>query len=152
MGDLRHTSLAVLALLAACALAPPALADVSSAERALVDQLNQARARYGLARLQSSPELGRSARSYSRWQMRHGYFGHQPTIRMSSRFSTRAEVIRIAAGRRVSARKTVRAWLQSPSHRSAILNSGMRQVGAGIVAGRFRGRRSVIVTVHLGAR
>jgi uncharacterized protein YkwD len=156
MGDLRRTAFALLALLAIWAPASPAPAAaptptaVSSAELALVDQINRARARYGLARLRHSPELARSARRYSRWQLRNGYFGHQPTIRMSRRYSTRAEVLGIAGGTRVSARRTVQSWLESPSHRAAILNRSMRYAGAGIASGRFRGRRSVIVTVHLG--
>jgi uncharacterized protein YkwD len=71
---------------------------------------------------------------------------------MSSHFRTRGEVLRIVYGRRSDARETVRQWLQSPSHRSAILHSAMRYAGAGIASGRFHGRTAVITTVHLGGR
>jgi uncharacterized protein YkwD len=129
-----------------------ALGDVSPAERELVRALSDVRAQHGLAPLRGSRALARSAGRYSRWQLRNGYFGHQPRIRMSGSFSLRGEVLRLVPSRRLRIRRTVRVWMRSPSHRSAILHPGMRQAGAGIARGRFRGRRALIVTVHLGAR
>lgn len=153
MGELGRTRFALPVVLAVLGLAPlGASAAASSAELALLDELNQARGRNGLAPLRSSSELARSARRYSRWQLRHGYFGHRPRIRMSSRYTTRGEVIRLVPGRRVDPETTVRLWLGSPGHRAAILHRSMGEAGAGIVAGDFRGRRSVMVTVHLGGR
>lgn len=129
-----------------------ALGDVSPAERELVRTLSEARAKQGLAPLRNSRTLARSAGRYSRWQLRNGYFGHQVRIRMSGSFSLRGEVLRLVPSWRLRIRRTVRLWLRSPSHRSAILHPGMRLAGAGIAKGRRRGRRALIVTVHLGAR
>ena len=53
---------------------------------------------------------------------------------------------------RVKLRRTLRLWLRSPSHRSALLYPAMRHAGAGIVKGRFRGRLALMITVHLGGR
>ena len=136
----------------ACLLPQPAAAGVSASERKLVRAIGKVRAKHGLKRVRVSRSLSRSAGRYSRWQLRHNYFGHQARIRMSSRFDTRGEVLRLVMGRRVSVRRTLRLWLRSPSHRAAILHGSMRLAGAGIARGRFRGRRAVMVTVHLGAR
>ena len=71
---------------------------------------------------------------------------------MSSNFSTKGEVLRLVYGDAVGAAKTLRLWMNSSSHRNAILYPSMRMAGAGIAHGRYQGRRAVIVTVHLGAR
>jgi uncharacterized protein YkwD len=43
-------------------------------------------------------------------------------------------------------------WLRSPSHRAVILTRSMNLVGAGMVRGRFRGRRATIWVVQTGRR
>jgi len=140
--------------MALIALAAPSTANagVSPTEKALVRAVSDARQNHGLARLRGARVLHRSAGRYSHWQLRHGYYGHSARIRMSSRYSLRGEVLRLHWGRGIRPRKTVRMWMRSPAHRSAILHSGMRLGGAGVARGRFHGRRATIVTLHLGAR
>ena len=135
-----------------CLLAPPGLARVTSAERALVRAISHVRAQHGLSPVRGARTLARSAGRYSRWQLRHAYFGHLPQIRMSSRFAVGGEVLRLVPSWRLRVRRTVRLWMASPSHRAAILYPSMHRAGAGIARGRFRGRISLIVTVHLGGR
>jgi uncharacterized protein YkwD len=149
MRALRFASTGLVALLL---LVQGAEAKVSPAERDMVRALSDVRVRHGLAPLRQSRTLAGSAGRYSRWQLRNGYFGHQPRIRMSGSFSLRGEVLRLVPSRRLGIRRTVRLWMRSPSHRAAILHPGMRQAGAGIARGRFHGYRATIVTVHLGAR
>jgi len=139
-------------IVAFCLLASPALGDTSGAERELVDAISEVRQQNGLAPVRASPSLARSAGRYSRWQLENDYFGHQPQIRMSSSFSTKGEVLRLVIGERVGVRTTLRLWMNSSSHRNAILYPRMRMAGAGIEKGRYQGRQAVIVTVHLGAR
>ena len=149
MKALRLTTTGIIML---CLLAPPAVADVTPTEREFVDAVSEVRRQHGVSGVQDSRSLARSAGNYSRWQLAHDYFGHQPEIRMSSSFSTRGEVLRLIIGRGVGVRRTMRLWMNSPSHRNAILYPAMRVAGAGIASGNFQGRRAVIVTVHLGAR
>ena len=147
LGVLTSTWIVVL-----CLLAPPGLARVTPAERALVRAISHARVQHGLPPVRGARVLARSAGRYSRWQLRHGYFGHQPRIRMSSRFGVGGEVLRRVPSWRIRVRRTLRLWMSSPSHRAAILYPSMRRAGAGIARGRFGGRLSLIVTVHLGGR
>ena len=135
-----------------CLFATPATAGVTPAERALVRAISHVRVAHGLAPVRGSRTLARSAGRYSRWQLRNGYFGHQPRIRMSSRFGVGGEVLRWVPSWRVKLRRTLRLWLRSPSHRSALLYPAMRRAGAGIAKGRFRGRLALMITVHLGGR
>jgi uncharacterized protein YkwD len=144
---LFSTGMVVLTLLAA-----PATAKVTPAERALVHAIGQVRVAHGLAPVRASRTLARSAGRYSRWQLRSGYFGHQPQIRMSSRFGVGGEVLRWVPSWRVKLRRTLAMWLRSPSHRAALLYPHVQYAGAGIVRGRFRGRLASMITVHLGGR
>jgi uncharacterized protein YkwD len=145
---LTSTGMIVLCLLPAA----PAMARVTPAERALVRTVSQIRAAHGLAPVRRSRSLARSAGRYSRWQLRHDYFGHQPRIRMSGRFGVGGEVLRWVPSWRIKLRRTVRLWMRSPSHRAALLHPGMRRAGAGIVRGRLHGRLALMVTMHLGGR
>jgi len=138
--------------LLAIAAPPAASAGVSRTEQNLVRAVNDARQANGLAPLRGMRKLHRSAGRYSRWQLRHGYFGHLPRIRMSSSFSLRGEVLRLRWGRGVNPRATVRQWMRSPGHRSAILHGGMRVGGAGVAVGRLNGSAATVVTFHMGAR
>ena len=149
MKALRLTSTGMVVL---CLFAGTASARVTPAERALVQTLSQVRQAAGLGPLRASHTLARSAGRYSRWQLRHGYFGHQPRIRMSSHFRVGGEVLRLVPSSHVRVRRTLRLWLRSPSHRAALLHPSMRRAGAGIARGRFRGYPSLIVTMHLGGR
>jgi len=135
-----------------CLFATPASARVTPTERALVRAISHVRMAHGLAPVRGSHTLARSAGRYSRWQLRNGYFGHQPRIRMSSRYGVGGEVLRWVPSWRLKLRRTLRMWLRSPSHRAALLYPAMHHAGAGIVRGRFRGRLALMITVHLGGR
>ena len=139
-------------IVAFCLLASPALGDVSSTELELVRAISDVRQQNGRSPVRASHSLAASAGRYSQWQLENDYFGHQPQIRMSSSFSTKGEVLRLVIGNGIGVNKTLRLWMNSPSHRNAILYPSMRMAGAGIAKGRYQGRQAVIVTVHLGAR
>jgi uncharacterized protein YkwD len=149
MGRLLPTFVAVLL---PCVFVQPAVAGASSGADAVLNAVNAARQSRGLAPVRKAPSLARSAHRYSRWQLHNGYFGHQVSIRMSRRFSPRAEVLRLVPSWRLNAARTVGLWLRSASHAAAILHPSVRYAGAGIVRGRFRGRLASAVTVHLGGR
>ena len=125
---------------------------MTPAERALVRAISHARVAHGLAPVRGSRTLARSAGRYSRWQLRNGYFGHQPRIRMSSRFGVGGEVLRWVPSWRVKLRRTLRMWLRSPSHRSALLYPGMRYAGRGHRQRALSRAAGVMITVHLGGQ
>ena len=148
----RLLLIATAAVLLLCVSVQPAAAGRSSGEDAVLNAVNSARQAHGLAPVRRAPGLVRSARRYSHWQLRNGYFGHLSSIQMSHRFSLRAEVLRLVPSWRVNAGRTVGMWLGSGSHAAAILSPGVRDAGVGIVKGRFRGRLAAAVTMHLGRR
>jgi uncharacterized protein YkwD len=146
-------------LLAACLLAPALPASASANARArqvaaewrLVGKVNEIRRGHGLRPLQVSRSLARSAGRYSRRLMVADVFGHAGRVQASSRFRRLGETLALHSGRRYKAGAVVRWWMRSPGHRTVLLDGSMRYIGAGGLRGRFRGRRAVIWTVHVGA-
>jgi len=132
-------------------IALPAYAQASPAEDAMVGAINEARQSRGLPGLRESPLLSRSAASYSRYMIARDFFGHLSAVRMSTRFSLRGEILAWHSGANPRVRPTLRSWLASPAHRTVILHSRMRYVGAGLARGQFGGRTSSVWTVHFGA-
>jgi uncharacterized protein YkwD len=147
----RALRFAVLAALSV-ALVVPAGASASSAPVKVFKRINKIRARHGLRKLHLSRSLERSARRYSRYQMRHGYFGHSSRIHASRRYRTLGEILEMHYGRKAAPGFAVHNWMHSSPHRSIILSRSFRAAGAGFAVGRFHGRRSVIWTMHFGRR
>lgn len=127
-----------------------ALTAAERAERKMTKAINSVRAEHGLAAFERSASLTGSARRYSRWLMENDVFGHQSSIRASSRFALLGEALEWHGGRRFDVWNTVRRWLGSPSHRDILLSPVMRRQGAGVTRGRFGSRRAVIWVLHVG--
>ncbi len=147
----RAMSVALL-LAVAVALVVPAGASAGSPARAVLKRVNKIRAKHGLPKLHLSRSLQKSAKRYSRYQMRHGYFGHSSRIHASRKYRTLGEILEMHYGGKPAARYAVRNWMHSSSHRSIILSRSFRWGGAGYASGRFHGRKSVIWTMHFGRR
>ncbi len=50
-------------------------------------------------------------------------------------------------------RANMRSWLHSPGHRRALLDPAFREIGIGLVRGRYLGsRRAEVWVAHLGYR
>jgi uncharacterized protein YkwD len=114
--------------------------------------VNEVRAQHGLPGYRGSRTLHRSARRYARWMLRSDYFGHVSRIRASSRYSLLGENLAWHSGRRPRIRRTVRAWMRSPTHRALILHPGFRWLGAGIARGRLQGYMGTAWVLHFGGR
>jgi uncharacterized protein YkwD len=82
--------------------------------------------------------------------MHNGYFGHDSRIHASRRFRTLGEILEYRRGMRPAVRATLIDWMNSPPHRSVILNGTFRFVGAGFSRGNFHGARSTIWAMHFG--
>jgi uncharacterized protein YkwD len=129
---------------AACAGAdsrPAAGARYSQAVRCL---LNAQRARGGLAPLASDRKLARAARRFSDAMVRQGFFDHvspqgstmDQRIRAAGYSGgTLGETIARGAGSLATPAAIVQAWMQSPPHRTIIMDGRFHEVGLGVAAG-----------------
>ena len=129
---------------------PAAAGASSSAQIAMLNKVNAFRQSHGVGKVRLSTSLEHSASNYSRYMMRTGYFGHATRIHASSRYRTLGEIIEIQRGMRDGVSQAFHAWLNSPPHRSVILMGTFKFAGAGVVHGRFHGRRMTIWTMHFG--
>jgi uncharacterized protein YkwD len=141
---------ACLALLA-CLLVAPAGASAASPEMAMLQKVNAFRKSHGVPAVHFSRSLAGSAGAYSRYMMRHGYFGHASRIHASRRFRSLGEIIEIQRGLSAGVDTAFRAWVNSPPHRSVMLMSQFKLAGAGFVSGMFQGHRDTIWTMHFGS-
>jgi uncharacterized protein YkwD len=133
---------------------------------ALVCEIQRVRARRGAGRLRPAARLDRAARRHAADMVRRRYFSHvtpgglDPGDRVRrSGYPGRCawrigEVLAWGAGRRSTARATVRAWLRSPPHRRILLSGRYQDLGiamrAGTPVGRYRS--GVTAAAVLGAR
>jgi uncharacterized protein YkwD len=147
----RIAVIGLLLVVFGAATAAPAIAGASArAEKKMLRKVNAARGAHGLRPLRASRSLGGSAGRYAHWMLRADYFGHQPRIRASSRYSRLGENLAWHPGRSPRVRFTVRAWLRSPPHRALMLSSGFRWLGAGVARGRLQGRAATTWVLQFG--
>jgi uncharacterized YkwD family protein/spore coat assembly protein SafA len=116
----------------------PSLDDVKALEQKVIDLVNQQRAYNGLQALKANWELCRVARYKSQDMIDKRYFSHQsPTygspFRMMESFGIRFSAAgeNIAYGQRTP-QEVMNGWMNSPGHRSNILNPTYNQIGVGV--------------------
>ncbi|MBN9617207.1 MAG: CAP domain-containing protein [Acidobacteriales bacterium] len=117
-----------------------AQAGASPAERALLRMANQFRAEHGVAPLAWDSALARAARVHARRiaaapeDLEHQYPGEADVITRASRegalFAAIAENL---AGRGQNPAQLHQGWVNSPVHRTNLLNPKMNAVGIGVV-------------------
>ena len=121
--------------------APTGNYQLNDYEQQVVDLVNAERVKAGLKPLAADPQLARAARSKAEDMRDNNYFSHEsPTYgsftsllqKFGIRFRTAGE--NIAAGYRTPA-EVVAAWMNSPGHRSNILNANFSAIGVGYAAG-----------------
>jgi uncharacterized protein YkwD len=123
---------------------------------------NVARAANGLKPLCADPRLTRAARSHSREMIEKDYFSHfsfngESVIERLGRFGYHQSIYaeNIAGGSRTlgGPDSTFRRWMNSPGHKSNILDRRFRPVGVGAYTGRYKGTRNyTMYTVDFGVR
>lgn len=115
--------------------------------------VNVARAEMGLAPLARNAALEQSAQAYAEQMHAQGFFGHTDpagktlkdrvdAVRYYTRdFSADCQCVKgfaigenLARGQR-SADEAVKAWMESPSHRDAILGEDFTDLGVGVLSG-----------------
>src|ERR1700722_10631090 len=136
---LRIVVLAAIALLVTsyCLYAQ---SEVSTAERALFDDLNRERSAQGLPALKWDAALASAARAHASRMAQGNVLSHQlpgePQVQdratqAGARFTTIAENIAVAP----NSATIHSAWMQSPHHRENILDPELNGVGIGVVKG-----------------
>lgn len=114
-------------------------------ERAIMSEMNRARAGAGLPALRRVAPLARPARAHSAWLARTGAFQHEGPggtpfwSRLVDagfpRSARMGENLALASGcAPSSARHVVRLWLRSPGHRANLLSPRFRLAGVGVVS------------------
>lgn len=144
--------LAVAAVLMVALVAPAAPASADSAAAKMVRKVNEYRQNRGIPPVRMSRSLNRSSARYARHMMNRNYFGHSGRIRASRRFRRLGEIIEMHRGYRSNPSAALRSWAGSPGHASILTDRGFNYVGAGVVKGRFRGRRTTMWVMHFGRK
>jgi len=149
--------------LAPAASAPPPAAAATSltdAEREVVRLVNKERTQRGLPALRIRTPLCRAADRHSRDMLVRGFFSHRSSNGQTLGPRTRrygysaagclswrvGENIAWGTGAWRSPALVVRLWMNSRSHRAAILDPRHWDIGVGRRKGSFRGRRDAIIT------
>jgi len=164
----------VLAALVALVAASPADAVTVRAadklERAVLVRVNAARKNHGLRALAARPRLQRAAGAHVGNMARHGYFAHEWSDgtafgRWIRRYWPGPGYSGWSAGENLywegpstTARRVVRAWMNSPGHRRNMLSRSWRYLGVGAVkatnpSGAYRRvDTAFVVALELGNR
>lgn len=140
---------------------------MTGAEKEMLNLHNRARASRNLPRLCVHPALQRAARAHSRDMIRRDYFSHDTRGKRED-FSRRikrygynyriaGENIAWGVGRAGSPRQIFSQgdsnWMDSPHHRSNILDGRFREVGIGARTGTYgQYRNTTMWTVDFGDR
>lgn len=136
----------------------PSASSPGEASRAIFCLVNEQRRADGIAPLQHNRALKVAATRHSRDMARANYFGHAGSTGASLLQRVRqagfcgsecyvAENIAWGTGTLGSPAAIVQAWMNSPPHRAAILDGGLRVAGVGVaVAGA-----KVLVTEDFGS-
>lgn len=130
-------------------------------EHRVVDAVNWIRGSYRLPGLKLNRSLSRAA-DYHSWEMlAANYFAH--SSRNGASFSSRVKAFRrsrrvgetlamVPRCTRRGARRAVRMWMLSASHRDVLLSRRFRRIGVGMRSGRIGSGRACMVTADVASR
>ena len=140
----------LIAVAAPAASAEPAGASTDPASR-MVDAMNEARARHGIAPLRAAPRLAETAHGYARHLIDSDSFGHGSSY-LDAGFRRTGEILAMRRGWSRRPAPTLRMWMQSSGHAALILEPSFRYVGVGPARGRYGGNPTTIWVAHFGAK
>jgi uncharacterized protein YkwD len=133
---------------------PPVAHDAAASrlDRAIVREINAARSHSGLRPVTLTTRLRRLARHHTLDMLRHDSFSHDGDgTSFSQRINARVHYRKVgetlaSMPRRAGARRIVRAWLRSPSHRAVMLDPAYRRIGVAGAKGRMGRASAFLVT------
>jgi uncharacterized protein YkwD len=141
---------------------PPPVAKVAKAdlERAIGRRISRVRTKHGLRGVRFSIRLRKVARRHSREMLRRDVLTHTTASGASlsarlSRAGHRRHYGEVLAwtprGVRAGARRVVRMWMQSPSHRQVLLDGRLRRIGVGRVRGAMGRQHGIAITADFSS-
>jgi uncharacterized protein YkwD len=170
----RRIGAAVAAALALSAAAPvvasacegasanPNEVSLEVSERATLCLLNEERRSRGVRGLRRNERLDRASRRHAYDMVRRDYFAHGDFVRRirSAHYLNGAggwlvaENIAWGSHSYATPAHTVRSWMNSPGHRTNILNGRLREIGVGVVRGAPRAgvRNAATYVTDFGTR
>jgi uncharacterized protein YkwD len=139
---------------------PPVYAASSSAEIAIVREINRVRRQHRLHTVKLTAPLAKVARRHSSLMLKYDSLSHSSFD--GSSFSTRlaragkrrqyGETLAWApSGSRVTASVLLKLWLHSPPHRAVLMNGKLRRVGVGRVYGSMGRQRGNAITADFSS-
>ncbi len=163
---MRTALLACSAVICCCAVLAwqPGAAHAKNAgldrvERKVVRLVNRIRTHHGLRKLRASRTLAHAASDHTGDMLRADYLSHDskdgtPMATRVRRYTGArwvGENIAVTSRRRGVARRVVRMWMASPSHRAVLLSPKSRRIGVGRERGRLGGAAYSVFTVDLAS-
>jgi uncharacterized protein YkwD len=153
-----HKTAVILAgaLLALAAFPPLAAAGarLDAFERAVVREVNAARAQQGLGALRANRQLSRAADVHTGDMIRRDFFDHTSSdgtpfdqrVRRYARVGLVGETLAAVPARAGAAARAVQMWLASPPHRAIMLHGGFTKLGIGKRVGSIGSARNAVIT------
>jgi uncharacterized protein YkwD len=134
-------------------------AGLDGTERKVVKLVNRIRAHHGLRRLRASRTLAHAASDHTGDMLRADYLSHNSLDGTSMATRVRrytdarwvGENIAVTSRRRGVARRVVRMWMASPSHRAVLLSPKSRRIGVGRERGRLGSVAYSVFTVDFAS-
>lgn len=135
---------------------PQILGETIFSASEIIALTNQKRAADGLVELIYNPLLARAAQAKAEDMFSNNYWAHNsPTGITPWSFITAAGYKYVFAGENLARdfnnpRSAVEAWMDSPSHRSNLLDKNFREIGVAVSSGKLTGREGILVVQMFG--
>jgi hypothetical protein len=137
--------------------APGILGEVTFGADQIIAQTNAKRSENGLAPLASNSLLASAASAKAADMFANDYWAHNsPSGKTPWSFISAAGYRYVFAGENLARDFTdpgsvVNAWMNSPSHRSNLLDKNFREIGVAVVSGELTGREGILVVQMFGS-
>ncbi|MEK9175789.1 MAG: CAP domain-containing protein [Patescibacteria group bacterium] len=124
---------------------------------ALIELTNENRIENNIATLKTNELLNKAAQMKADDMVRNGYFAHTSSAGLTPWYwIMQSGYLFDRAGENLAvnfygSEDVVRAWMNSPTHRKNIVNSGFSEIGIGIANGIYQGRDAIFVVQMFGA-
>jgi uncharacterized protein YkwD len=163
---MRTALLACSAVICCCAVLAwqPGAAHAKNAgldrtERKVVKLVNRIRSHHGLRKLRASRTLAHAASDHTGDMLSADYLSHSSADGTSMATRVRrytgarwvGENIAVTSCRRGVARRVVRMWMASPTHRAVLLSPKSRRIGVGRERGRLGSAAYSVFTVDFAS-
>lgn len=139
------------------AKAPQILGTITFSADQIISLTNAKRAENGLGKLAYNPLLANAATAKAANMFSENYWAHNsPSGKTPWSFITAAGYKYIYAGENLArdfsdAQSVVNAWMNSPSHRSNLLDKNFKEIGVSVQSGRLTGSEGILVVQEFGS-